>query len=99
MSTDILLGLPFNIASYALLCHMVAQVCNLEVGELVYSGVDVHIYSNHIDQVKLQLSRTPMKLPTIKLNPDIKDIDDFKYDDITLVGYESHPTIKAPIAV
>lgn len=98
-SCDMFLGVPFNIASYALLLHMVAQVTGLKVGEFVHSLGDAHIYHNHFDAVKEQLSRTPLKSPTLWLNPDIKNIDDFKMDDIKLEGYESHPPIKAEMAV
>ena len=98
-SVDVFLGLPFNIASYALLTHMLAQVCDLEVGELIISTGDTHIYSNHTDQVKQQLNRQPMKLPTIWLNPEVKDINKFTMDDIKLVEYKSHATIKAEMAV
>ncbi|MBL7558079.1 MAG: thymidylate synthase [Bdellovibrionaceae bacterium] len=98
-SADIFLGVPFNIASYALLVHMVAQVCGLGVGEFVHTLGDAHLYLNHVEQAKLQLTRTPMPLPKLILNPEIKNIDDFKFEDIQVVGYESHPTIKADISV
>ncbi|HET8688715.1 MAG TPA: thymidylate synthase [Methanosarcina sp.] len=98
-SGDFFLGIPFNIASYSLLTHMVAQVCNLEVGEFIHVVGDAHIYSNHIEQVKEQLTRTPLPLPTLWLNPEITDITKFTMDDIKLVGYQSHPAIKAPMAV
>ncbi|WP_367110742.1 thymidylate synthase [uncultured Psychrobacter sp.] len=98
-SADLFLGVPFNIASYALLTHMVAQVCNLEVGEFIWTGGDCHIYQNHREQVELQLTRTLYDLPTLKLNPNIKDIFAFDYDDISVEGYESHPAIKAKVAV
>ena len=93
------LGVPFNIASYALLTHMMAQVCDLEPGVFVHTLGDAHLYNNHLDQARLQITRTPLPLPTLKLNPAIKDIDDFTYDDIEVVGYEHHPHIKAPISV
>ena len=98
-SADVFLGVPFNIASYALLTMMIAQVCELEVGDFVHTFGDAHIYSNHMEQVNLQLSRTPHKLPTMKINPDIKDINDFKMDDFELVGYECDEPIKAVMAV
>ncbi len=98
-SADIFLGVPFNIASYALLVHMVAQVCDLEVGEFIHTLGDAHIYSNHFEQVKLQLSRECKSLPQLKLNPNVKNIFDFKYEDIEIVNYDPHPAIKAEVAV
>ena len=98
-SADLFLGVPFNIASYALLTHMVAQVCGLEIGEFVWTGGDCHIYQNHREQVELQLTRSLYELPTLTLNPDIKDIFAFTFDDISIEGYESHPAIKAKVAV
>jgi thymidylate synthase len=98
-SADMFLGVPFNIASYALFTHMIAQVCNLEVGELIVTIGDAHIYNNHFDQVKEQLKRKPLSLATLKLNPTIEVITDFKMTDIELIDYESHEAIKAPMAV
>lgn len=98
-SADVFLGVPFNIASYALLTMMIAQVCNLELGEFVWTGGDCHIYSNHLEQVELQLSRNPLPLPTMEINKDVKSIFDFKYEDFTLCNYQSHLPIKAPVAI
>ena len=98
-SADIFLGVPFNIASYALLTMMVAQVCDLKPKEFVHTFGDLHLYANHVDQAKEQLSREPRPLPQMKINPDVKTIDGFRYEDIELVNYDPHPAIKAPIAV
>ena len=98
-SADVFLGVPFNIASYALLTMMLAQVCDLQLGEFIWTGGDCHLYSNHLEQTELQLSREPLPLPTMRLNPNVKDIFAFKYDDFTLENYQSHAAIKAPVAV
>jgi thymidylate synthase len=98
-SADMFLGMPFNIASYALFTHMLAQVCNLEVDDLIITVGDAHIYNNHIEQVKEQISRKPLPLPKLWLNPDINTITEFTMDDVNLIGYESHDAIKAPMAV
>ena len=98
-SADIFLGVPFNIASYALLTMMIAQVCNLEVGEFVHTFGDAHLYLNHLEQTSLQLSRRPRNLPTMRINPDVKNIFDFKFEDFTLEGYDPHPHIKGDVSV
>ncbi len=98
-SADVFLGVPFNIASYALLTMMIAQVCDLEPGEFIHSFGDVHLYNNHFEQAELQLTRKPFALPQMKINPEVKNIFDFKFEDFELLNYQSHPAIKAPVAV
>jgi len=98
-SADVFLGVPFNIASYALLTHMMAQVCGLGVGDFIHTIGDAHLYLNHLEQAKEQVSRDPMALPTLKLDPSVMDIDDFTGDHVVIEGYEHHPHIAAPISV
>ncbi|MBN2235513.1 MAG: thymidylate synthase, partial [Opitutales bacterium] len=98
-SADLFLGVPFNIASYALLTLMMAQVCNLKPGDFVHTFGDLHLYLNHLEQVKTQLSREPRALPLMRINPEIRSIDAFRYEDFSLEGYDPHPRIAAPIAV
>lgn len=98
-SADVFLGVPFNIASYALLTHMIAQQCDLDVGEFIWTGGDCHLYSNHLEQARLQLSRTPFNLPKLQIKSHPASIDAYQFEDFEIIGYESHPSIKAPIAV
>jgi len=98
-SADVFLGVPFNIASYALLTHMMAQICGLKVGELVHTMGDAHLYVNHEEQARLQLGRESRPLPTLHLDPSVREIDDFRFDHVCLEGYDPHPAIKAPVAV
>ena len=98
-SADLFLGVPFNIASYSLMLMMVAQVCGLKTGEFIHTFGDLHLYSNHLDQAKLQLAREPRALPTMVINPEVSDIYSFQYEDFELQNYDPHPSIKAPIAV
>ncbi|MFM7701628.1 MAG: thymidylate synthase, partial [Bacteroidota bacterium] len=98
-SADVFLGVPFNIASYALLTHMMAQICGLKVGELVHTMGDAHLYANHEEQARLQLGREARPLPTLHLDPSVREIDDFRFDHVCLEGYDPHPAIKAPVVV
>ena len=98
-SCDIFLGVPFNIASYALLTMMIAQVCGLELGDFVWTGGDCHLYTNHLEQTRLQLTREPRALPRMEINPAVTDLFQFKFEDFKLTGYEPHPAISAPVAV
>jgi thymidylate synthase len=98
-SADVFLGVPFNIASYALLTMMLAHVCDLQLGEFIWTGGDTHLYVNHLEQVELQLSRAPRTLPKVRLNPEVKDLFAFEFKDFELLGYDPHPGIKAPVAV
>jgi thymidylate synthase len=98
-SADVFLGVPFNIASYALLTLMVAQVTNLAPGEFIHTFGDAHLYNNHIEQAELQLTREPRELPTLRINPDVRSIFDFRYDDFQIENYHPHPAISAPVAV
>jgi thymidylate synthase len=98
-SADVFLGVPFNIASYALLTTMVAQACGLQVGEFIHTLGDAHLYNNHLEQAQLQLTRTPRPLPVLKVNPAVKDIFAFQYEDFQIEGYDPYPSIKAPIAI
>jgi len=98
-SADVFLGVPFNIASYSLLTHMVAQVCDLGVGDFVHTLGDAHLYANHVEQARLQLEREPRNLPSLRLNPERRNIDEFEIGDVEILGYDPHPAIRAPIAV